>query len=198
MRKGENFNHPNKGASIKVDPIKDKEALVRIKLLLKDKPRDFALFILGINTNLRASDLLRITAGKVRDLNAGDDLEIVEKKTRKARRITLNGPCMEALRKLLDSREYKDDEPLFLGQRGRMTVPYVNYLVKSWCKSVGLVQGNYGAHTLRKTFGFHQRKTFSVSLPILVDIFNHSSQKQTMQYLCIQPEEVREVYLNEL
>ena len=43
-----------------------------------------------------------------------------------------------------------------------------------------------------------QRKTFCVSLPVLVDIFNHSSQKQTMEYLCIQPEEVREVYLNEI
>lgn len=197
MRKGQNYNRPRKGSRIKVEPIKDMEAIRGIKVLLKNKPRDLALFTLGINTSLRASDLLSIKVGQVRHLQAGEDFQITEKKTGKAKRITLNKACVDTIQGLLRSKPFHDHEPLFQGQRGPLTVPYVNNLVKGWCKALRL-KGNYGSHTLRKTFGFHQRKTFCVSLPILVDIFNHSSQKQTMDYLCIQPEEVREVYLNEL
>jgi len=29
-------------------------------------------------------------------------------------------------------------------------------------------------------------------------MFNHSSQKQTLDYLCIQPQEIKDVYMNEL
>jgi hypothetical protein len=39
---------------------------------------------LGINTNLRAGDLLRINLGQVPGLKPGDELEIKEKKTGKA------------------------------------------------------------------------------------------------------------------
>lgn len=197
MEKGQNFNRPKKGSQIKVEPIKDMKAIAGIKVILKEKPRDLALFTLGINTCLRASDLLRITVGQVRHLRPGEDLEVVEKKTGKRKRITLNKGCVEVIQSLLKTRPFEDHEFLFQGQRGSLTVPYVNNLVKAWCKRMNL-KGNYGSHTLRKTFGYHQRKTFCVSLPVLVDIFNHSSQKQTMDYLCIQPEEVRDVYLNEL
>ncbi len=197
MKKGENKNHPKKGDRIKVEPIKDLGAIQGIKAMLKDKPRDLALFTVGINTSLRASDILNIRVGMVRHLKPKDELTVIEKKTGKEKRITWNKSCYEAVQSLLKVKPMDDHEPLFQGQRGAMTVPYVNALVKSWCKTMRL-KGNYGSHTLRKTFGYHQRKTFCVSLPILVDIFNHSSQKQTLDYLCIQPEEVAEVYLNEL
>jgi hypothetical protein len=29
-------------------------------------------------------------------------------------------------------------------------------------------------------------------------VFNHSAQRQTVDYLCIQPEEIKNIYLNEL
>ena len=60
------------------------------------------------------------------------------------------------------------------------------------------LKGNYGSHTLRKTFGYHQRVTFGRGIPELMVVFNHSSQRETLSYLCIQPEEVKSIYLNEL
>ena len=197
MQKGQNLNHPTKGSMIKVEPIRKLKDVKAIKQLLTDKPRDLCLFTLGINTNLRASDLLRLTAGRVRGLKAGDEIEIKEQKTGKMRRITLNKGVIRSIQGLLASREYNDEEPLFVGQRGPLTVPSVNRLVKSWCKAINL-RGNYGSHTLRKTFGFHQRVTFGVSLPELMVIFNHSSQQETLNYLCVQAEEVRSIYQNEL
>jgi integrase len=98
---------------------------------------------------------------------------------------------------MLQTRPYKDREPLFVGQRGSLTVPSVVRLVKAWCKAINL-QGNFGSHTLRKTWGYHQRVSFGTDIPRLMICFNHSSQRQTLDYLCIQPEEIKNVYENEL
>ena len=193
-----NPNHPPKGSTIRVDPIKKLKDIKAIKKILHDKPRDLCLFTMGVNTNLRASDLLRITAGMVRHLEAGDELTLKEKKTGKHRRITLNKAVIASIQVLLDSRDYEDDDPLFLGQRGLLTVSSVNRLVKGWCNSINLKNGNWGSHSLRKTFGFHQRVTFNVGVPELMVAFNHSSQRETLEYLCIQDEEIRSIYMNEL
>ena len=189
-----NPNHPRKGSTIKVEPIRHLKDIKSIKRILQDSPRDFCLFTLGINTNLRASDLLAITAGMVRNQ---EELVLKERKTGKERRITLNPAAQKAIQRLLDSREYYDEDRIFQGQRGPLTVPTVNRLVKGWCKAINL-RGNYGSHTLRKTFGYHQRVTFGRGLPELMTVFNHSTQKQTLDYLCVQPEEIKDIYLNEL
>jgi integrase len=197
MQKGQNYNHPKKDSTTKVDPIKSKKHIQTIKKLLADRPLDFALFTVGINTNLRASDLLGIKVNQVNDLNPNDEIVLNEKKTKKGRRLNLNKACIEAIQGLLASREYQDADYLFTGQRGVLTVPTVNQKVKSWCRELNL-KGNFGGHTLRKTFGYHQRVTFGTDLPTLMVCFNHSTQKQTLDYLCIQPEEIRDVYENEL
>ena len=191
-----NTNHPKKGSQIKVEPIRKRKDIDLIKKLLSDKPRDLALFILGINTNLRASDLLRLTVGHVKHLKEGDALEINEKKTGKPRRVTLNKACIESIQALLEAGGYQDVDYLFKSQRSAvLTVPTVSNMVKAWCKEINL-KGNYGSHTLRKTFGYHQRVTFGVDLPTLMVCFNHSTQKQTLDYLCIQAEEIKDVYMN--
>ena len=130
-------------------------------------------------------------------MNAGDELTLKEKKTGKHRRITLNKAVTASVQALLASRKYQDNDPLFLGQRGLLTVSSVNRLVKTWCKTINL-KGNYGSHTLRKTFGYHQRVSFNVGVPELMVAFNHSSQRETLEYLCIQPDEVKSIYMNEL
>lgn len=190
-----NVNHPLKGASTKVEPIRSKKDIAAIKAMLATKPRDYALFVLGINTNLRASDLVNLTVEQVQGLKAGDDFEVTEKKTRKKRRITLNKPVVEAINSLLESRPYQPTDKLFQGLRGPITAIYVNHLVKQWAAAINL-RGNYGAHSLRKTWGYHQRVTYGVDIPTLMVILNHSSQKQTLDYLCVQDEEIKSVYEN--
>lgn len=191
-----NANHPKKGAELKVEPIRHKKDVQAIKALLSTKPRDLALFTIGINTNLRASDLVRLRVSQVQNLKAGDDLELTEQKTKKKRRITLNKACVQAIQNLLASRPYKAAEDyLFQGQRGPLTPIYVNHLVKAWAAAINL-KGRYGAHTLRKTWGYHQRVTFGVDIPTLMTCYNHSSQKQTLDYLCVQDEEIKSVFEN--
>lgn len=62
--KGQNPNHPPAGSTIKLEPVRDKKAIKRIKMLLADRPRDACLSTLGINTAYRANELLSLTAAR--------------------------------------------------------------------------------------------------------------------------------------
>ena len=90
FKKGENPNHPPLGSTIKVEPIRDKKAIKRIKKLLEDSPRDLCLFTLGLNTAYRANELLTIQVGQVRYLQPGDQLNLKQRKTKKFRPIKLS------------------------------------------------------------------------------------------------------------
>lgn len=198
MVKGRNDNHPKKGSSTFVEPIKSLEDIDKVKRYLKGKPLYYAAFVVGINTNLRASDLLSIKISHVWYLHPLDELVLKEKKTGKQRRISLNKQCIAAICYFMNFKKIEPGQDyLFTGQRGRITVESLNAVIKKVCKDVGLT-GNYGSHTLRKTWGYHQRVTFGAGLPELMEAFNHSSQRQTLRYLCIQPEEIKRLYEHEL
>ena len=194
MKKGENRNHPIKGSSITVGPIRKPKDIKAIKKMLSSNPRDLCIFTIGINTNLRASDILNI---KVEQVRGSTELVLKERKTGKPRRITLNKVVVETIKALLASKEHAHEDYLFMGQRGPLTVPTLSRMVKIWCKTINL-KGNYGSHTLRKTWGYHQRVTYGMGLPELMVCFNHGTQRQTLDYLCVQPDEVRDIYLNEI
>lgn len=186
---------------MRVDPIRKRQDVRAILKLLQGSPRDTAIFSLGIHTNLRASDIVKIRVGQVRALSPGDELVLVECKTQKWRVINLHRAACKAIQNLIKFRESKtglslqDDDFLFVGQRGPMTVSTISRLVKKWCGYINL-PGNYGAHSMRKTWGYHQRVLLNTSIPELMVMFNHSSQRQTLDYLGIQSDEVKKAYMN--
>ena len=201
-----NPNHPKLGDTIKVEPIRTVNAINNLKKHLAPSPRNFALFVVGINTAYRASELLSIRIGQVRHLKPGDRLEVKQKKTKKYRAVTMNTGCYEAIQKLLEHLDRKalkvrdlswvdDDAYLFAGRRSdrAISVPTLNNLVKDWCRKVNL-KGNYGSHTLRKTWGYMQRTKQDTPVPLLMQAFGHASQQQTLSYLCIQDEEIESIY----
>jgi len=195
-------NRPKAGDAIRVDPIRELKNVKLIKKLLADRPRDLAIFTLGINTNLRASDILRITIGHVRHLGPEEHFVIREKKTGKEKAITINKTVHAAIRQLIQTlpADTPDETPLFRSRKGdakALTVSYLHKLVKGWCREINLV-GNYGSHTLRKTFGYMHRVVNHTDLPTLMQMFNHSTQRQTLSYLGIQAEEIKSAYLFEL
>jgi integrase len=199
--KGHNPNHPKPGSSIKVEPIRTKAAIENIKRILRDTPRNLCLFTLGINTAYRANELLAIRCGQVRALRAGETLELKQSKTRKYRMVTLNRPAVAAIQYSLTHdralRDADDDRYLFSSRVGEvLTLPTVTNLVKRWCAAVGL-KGNYGSHTMRKTWGWWQYKR-GKPVPLLMEAFGHATQQQTLEYLCIQAEDVAELYDLEL
>ena len=198
MKKGQNSNHPKKGSSITVDPIRDLKVVKKIKRRLKkDSMRDLLLFTMGINNGLRIGDLLNLKVADVIDLEPGETLKIKEQKTGKINVLMINGEVHQALLRFIELAKPKDDDPLFKSKKGgkALSVPYASQLVKSWCKGM---KGNFGSHSLRKTFGYIQRTEFGVGFYILCKRFGHSSPAITMRYLGIEDKEVNGILLNEI
>lgn len=202
MSAGNNGNNPPKGSVIKVEPIRGIKAISAIKEMLKDQYsyRDYAMFVIGINTNLRASDLLKLKIHNVKNVKPMEQITLREQKTGKLRTITVNNVCYEAIQLLIrELGNVPSDSYLFLSRKRCLDKPMhvstCNAMVKRWCDEVGL-EGNFGSHTLRKTWGYHQYKTYGVDLPRLMVCFNHSSELQTLTYLCITREDINRVYAN--
>jgi integrase len=193
-------NHPKLGSRITVEPIRELKDIDTIKKILNDKPRDLLLFTMGINNGLRAGDLVNLKAGQLRGLKPGDSLRIFEGKTGKPNVVMVNKAVYKVLKRYFDEVNPSDNGYLFKSRKGEnqpITVANVNLLIKSWCRRIGL-KGNYGSHTLRKTFGYVQRTKFGVSWEILAKRFNHSHPAITRRYLGIEDEEVNGILLNEI
>jgi integrase len=197
--RGNPQNHPKIGDSTTVEPIRNPKDIEAIKKLLQGYPRDLLLFTLGINNGLRTGDLLKLRVWQVRLLKPGQSINIREDKTGKDNVLMINKCVHRALQGYLASTNPKDSDFLFASRTGgkAITIQRVNQMIKSWTKSIHL-QGNYGAHSLRKTFGYVQRTRFGIGFEIISKRFNHSNPSITMRYLGIQPDEVNGILLNEI
>ena len=194
-----NPNHPKKGSRITVEPIRKIKDIQLVSKLLSDNPRNHLLFLMGINNGLRTGDLLKLRVKQLRHLKAGDTLTIIESKTGKENFLAVNKTVYRPLSRYLQSMKPDDDDFLFKSRKGDrpLTIQAVNSLVKRWTREAK-IKGNFGAHTLRKTFGYIQRTEHGVGFEVLAKRFNHSSPTITMRYLGIQDKEVRGILNNEI
>ncbi len=195
---GTNPNHPKKGSQITVDPIRSEKNLKKVKRLLKDNTRDLLLFIMGINNGLRISDLLKLKVGDVRDIKPEQTLKVKETKTGKMNILMINKSVHKVLKQYLEEVKPSDEDYLFQSRNGNnkpLTRETVNKMIKEWTKSL---KGNYGTHTLRKTFGYMQRTKYGVSFEVLCKRYGHTSPAITMRYLGIDDKEVAGILLHEI
>jgi integrase len=127
-------------------------------------------------------------------------ITIKEKKTGKTNVICLSRFVHKILRQYLDERKPDGSEYLFISKKGTnrpLNVSTVSSMIKSWCKSLHIV-GNYGSHSLRKSWGFHQRTKYGVGMELLMKRFNHSSMSVTLRYVGLQDKDVNDLLLNEI
>ena len=198
-RAGRNPNHPKRGSHISVDPIRDLKDIESIKRMLSSKPRDLLLFTAGINNGLRTGDLLKLKVGDVRHLKEGETLNIIESKTKKQNFFMVNKPIFKALKNYIQKVNPDEGDYLFPSARTGepISIPAVNLMIKKWTKAINL-KGNFGTHSLRKTFGYVQRVKYGVGIEVLMKRFNHSSPAVTLRYLGVNDEEVNGILLNEI
>lgn len=182
-----------------VEAIKNVRDISKIKqfLLGKKSNRDYLLFVLGINTGLRVGDLLSL---KVADLvdeagNIKKAVNIVEQKTKKYREFELNKSAREAIRDYLQEvPDFDENTSLFPSRKGgrAITIRSAHKIIKTTLRELG-IKGNYGTHSLRKTFGYH-RYNNGVKLETLQRVFNHSSSTVTLRYIGITREVICDAY----
>ena len=199
MKKGENYNGIKKGSKMTVDPIRRLKDIQAISKLLSDNPRNHLLFVMSTNNGLRTGDLLKLKVADVKGMKIGDTLIIKEGKTGKANILVMNESIYKSLQVYLEAVRPMDDDYLFASRKGTLsiTIQCVNNMVKQWTRSINL-RGNYGAHYLRKTWGYVQRTSYGVGFEIRCKRFNHSSPAITMRYLGIEDKEVQNILMNEV
>jgi len=193
-----NPNHPAKGDNITVEPIRKIKDVQKIQKALEDNPRDLLLFTIGIQSGLRCGDLLKLRVDDVKGIKVGGTLKIIEGKTRKENVLAINKAIHKALGNYIHTMKPEGHEFLFKSRKGYnnpLTIQSVNALVKKWTKKI---KGNYGAHSLRKTWGYHQRINYGVGWEIICERYNHSNPAITMRYLGIEKKEVTNILMNEI
>lgn len=173
-----------------VQPIRDKEKIQEAKLYLYEWNRKYYLmFLLGIRTGLRITDILELKVKDVRDSkgNIKTHIKTKENKTSKSKRIKMH---IELKRELLHHIENKDNEAYLVqsnkkdkfGRYKHISRQRAWEVLKQVADFIGLDE--IGCHTLRKTFGYHYyNKTKNIAL--LQYIFNHSKQEITLRYIGI-------------
>jgi len=151
-----------------VEPIRNRKKIAQIKNLLRGKKRyrDLLLFVVGVNSALRISDLLQLRINHFLDEQGKvkQRFWIKEQKRGKRHEVVVNASIREALDEYLlafpvigvdrnnfvffNSKAYDHSESIKRGQ--------VWKFITSICREVGL-SGNFGTHSLRKTWGYHAR-----------------------------------------
>lgn len=186
-------NHPRPGSVLIIEPLRSLEDVNRVKAVLAKQPRNLALFVLGINSNLRASDLLALKNSDI-DWQRGE-IRLREKKTGKTRHIALSAGVLTRLVAI----KGEPDDYLFRSAKGggMITVSALNAMIKTWCFRAG-IKINAGSHTLRKTFAHIHWKYHKVPIEIISQMMNHSSLGTTYRYLGIVPADHQKVYNMEI
>ena len=163
-----------------VQPIRELEKIEEMKeVLMKQHYRNYFLFVLGINTGLRISDLLSLRVGDVRNKS---HIIITEQKTGKLKRFRINNELQDHINKF--SKDKDGAAYLFQSRRGTDRIHRVQAwkILNAAASEVGLSE--IGTHTLRKTFGYHFYQKYK-DVAVLQEIFNHSSPSVTMRYIGI-------------
>jgi integrase len=163
--------------------------------------RDLLLFVVGINTALRISDLLQLQISDFFDEQGRTRHRfwIKERKRGKRHEIVINTSIREVLDEYLsafpDIKETKDNFVFFSSS----TNDYSHAIkrgqawkfITSTCRDAGLI-GNFGTHSLRKTWGYHARMS-GVDLALIMHKLNHGSIAYTKRYLGITDDELEAV-----
>lgn len=174
-----------------VQPIRDPEIIRAIKEDLAEKSeRNRMLFITGINSGLRISDILTL---KVVDTKK-NYFNLVEIKTGKKKRIEMTPGLRKELRAYAEDKQ--DHEYLFKSREGvnkPITRSMAYKILRESASKFGL--DDIGTHTLRKTFGYHFYKKYK-NVAMLQQIFNHRDQETTLIYIGISQDEMDKAMKN--
>lgn len=164
-----------------VQPLREKELIEKMKSeLLNIGYKNYMLFVVGINTGLRISDILKL---KVSDVKDKTHIIITEKKTKKNKRFLINSSLRAEIDRYI--KNMNDMDYLFKSQKGdnkAISRIQAYRILNKAADKLGIEE--IGTHTLRKTFGYWHYKQYK-DVAILQDIFNHSAPSVTLRYIGI-------------
>lgn len=169
-----------------VQPLRTREEIEEMKWALRRhcSERDYFMFVFGINTGLRVSDIVPL---KVKDVKNKQHIVKKETKTKKIKRFYLNNTLREEIATYIQGMN--DEDYLFPSRKGDKNIS-TTQAYRSLVKAAGMLdRDDIGTHTMRKTFGYHHYKR-NKDVATLQTLFNHSAPSITLRYIGITDDEV--------
>ncbi|MGN1044028.1 MAG: tyrosine-type recombinase/integrase [Acutalibacteraceae bacterium] len=193
-----NFTSQGKPKAQPADSVKTLEEIEKIKKYFLDRKeyRNYCLFIVGITTGYRCGDLLSLKFSDFfdEDYSWKREIDIVEQKTKKRRKMPISGSIKNALNLYIRQIGYFElDEYVFKSQKGKNKPIGISPMRSIFNKMAIDLKLPYhcSTHFLRKTFAYwflQVHKNDMTTLATLQDILNHSSEKMTLKYCGIEKE----------
>lgn len=176
---------------IDVQPLRTKKQIEDMKWALRRfcSERDYILFLIGINTGLRVSDILKLKVSQIQSLSRKNRKTFIVKegKTKKERIINLNSIYDE----VWEYSQSVESEWLFQSRKRDKPISAVQaWRILNKAGSFAEID-SIGTHTMRKTSGYwFYKQTRDVAM--LQEILNHSSPSITLRYIGINDEEIND------
>ena len=178
-------------------PFKLKEIwAIRIRLQMQERLRELALFDFGIDSKLRACDLVKL---RVRDVCHGDRVAtravVLQQKTQRPVQFEITASTREALEAWMKRAGLKTDSFLFPGRVSKSphlgTRQYAR-IVDHWVEEIGLDPASYGTHSMRRTkASLIYRRTKNLRAVQL--LLGHTKLESTVRYLGIEVDDALEI-----
>jgi integrase len=178
-------------------PFKLKEIwAIRVRLEMQGRLRELALFDLGIDSKLRACDLVSLRVRDVchRDRVAGRPI-VLQQKTQRPVQFEITPSTREALEAWIKTVRLKSDGFLFPsrvhGSPHLGTRQYAR-IVHDWVKEIGLDPTAFGTHSMRRTKPtLIYRRTKNLRAVQL--LLGHGKLESTVRYLGIDVDDALEI-----
>ena len=168
--------------------------------------RNKLLFVIGINSSLRVSDLANLkwnfflnNDGTFKDYD-----RLQPKKTKKTGKFItfyFNSAVRKIITWYINKYPIENiDDYLFKSCKGdgHITEKAIGKIIKQASSEVGITK-NICSHSLRKSFGYHvwhNAEDKEKTLVILMTIFSHSSVAMTKKYIGLMDDEIEDVFDN--
>lgn len=169
---------------------------IRVRLQLQNKPRDLALFNLGIDSKLRACDLVKL---RVRDVCHGDRVAqraiVMQQKTERPVQFEITDAARTAIGQWMAKAGLRSQDYLFPSRTrpsGHLCTRQYARIVDGWVSAIGLDAAAFGTHSMRRTKPtLIYRRTKNLRAVQL--LLGHTKLESTVRYLGIEVEDALEL-----
>jgi len=171
-------------------------AKIRRELSRQNSTHDWCLFMVAVDSMLRASDLLRLRVRDVQMQNGEirQTFTWKQKKTSKTVHPVLTPVSQAVLKKWITQSGKREADYLFTREKPRTSPPisvgFYRTLIKQWVRSIGLLPHDYSAHSLRRSKATFMYEN-GVPVEIIGRLLGHTSPASTIHYLGIDEAEAR-------
>ena len=155
---------------------------IRVRLQMQGRLRELALFDMGIDSKLRACDLMSL---RVRDVCHGDRVAaraiVLQQKTQRPVQFEITASTREVVEAWIKLAGLKSDS----------TRQYAR-IVDGWVEEIGLDPAAYGTHSMRRTKPtLIYRRTKNLRAVQL--LLGHTKLESTVRYLGIEVDDALEM-----